>query len=114
MPDFIGSGCIIKDDLHPPLKSFPVLLSQLGVGILQQQGRSPLKGSSAVSSRNRYVVDLPVIGYDVRVRACGREEVVVADELADPGPWHPAQVESETRLVALRWQYAPGPFDSGS
>ena len=46
------------------------------------------------------VVQLALIGDDVRVRPGRCHQVVVADELADPGPRHPAHVEQADAAVA--------------
>jgi hypothetical protein len=50
--------------------------------------------------REDQVIELRLVGDDVGVRACSRDEVVVADELADPRPGHPAEVEQRDAAVA--------------
>ena len=55
------------------------------------------------------VVELPLLGEDMGVRAGGRHEVVVADLVADPSPRHRAQVQVDSRRpVALKPTGADG------
>lgn len=56
------------------------------------------------SGDERCIVELALVSDDVRVRARGRHEVVVADLLSDPCPRHPAQEKQLTR----RWRRSCG------
>ena len=53
-----------------------------------------------VSLKKRAVVELALVGDYVRVRPGRRHQVVVADELSDPRPWHPTQVQKRDAAVA--------------
>jgi hypothetical protein len=46
------------------------------------------------------VVELTFVSNDMRVRPGGGDEIIVTDELADPSPGHPAQVEQRDAAVS--------------
>jgi hypothetical protein len=65
----------------------------------------PSRSSSASETTGRSVeqsrvVELPFVGDDVRVRASGGYEVVVADELSNPRPRHANQMQQRDAAVA--------------